>query len=308
MKIVIFSFYSGLIDRGVETWAENLRSKIREEFEIEIVGGKGGAVDWLSKFILFSKNVFENLDAIKGADVVIPTNGSVQTFLCRLLTWVFGKPLIVFGHSGPGADDKWNLLCMPNVFVAFSTYQKKWAEKYRLPFTKIKLIYHAVDTDKFKPANRRPRKKIILTVAAAIPDKRVGLVREAVSRLDGYKFVGVGKGNDKEVAFEKINKEYRKADVFCFVPKSHEAFGLVFLEAMASGLPIVTIDDKTRREIVGDAGVFVKNPENTVELATAIKMAYETNWGDKPRKQALNFSWDKVISRYEELFECYRHH
>jgi glycosyltransferase involved in cell wall biosynthesis len=283
VNILIINRFFGSLERGAETWAKNLRENLDEE-------------------VVFANSVFP-LGNISKANIVIPTNGRAQVFACRIVTFVLRKPMVVFGHSGPGADDKWNLLCAPNVFVAFSEAQKKWAEKYKLPFTKIKLIHHAVDIEKFKPARKKPKKKIVLCVAADTADKRVDLVKKAVAKLSGYKFVGVGKGNEKQVDFEKMPKVYKEADVFCFVPKSHEAFGLVFLEAMASNLPIVTINDETRREIVGNAGILVDNPNDTDKLAEVIKKAYETGWGNKPRKQALKFSWENAVNDYAALFK-----
>jgi len=71
---------------------------------------------------------------------------------------------------------------------------------------------------------------------------------------------------------------------------------------MASGLPVVARDDEQRREIVGDAGVLTKNPENSQELAEALKKALSIKWAEKPRRQAEKFDWEKIARQYEELF------
>ncbi|MBI5358401.1 glycosyltransferase family 4 protein [Candidatus Amesbacteria bacterium] len=267
-KIAILSKYSGIYNRGVESWAENLRRKL---------------------------NVDINPTNILGYDIIIPTNGRAQVFIYRLITWIFGKKLVVFGHSGPGADDKWNLWCSPNVFVAFSSPQADWAKKFKLPWTKVIIIPHAVDTEVFFPSNI-PKTHDVLCVAANSRDKRVDLVRKAAPNL-----LVVGSGQELEVEHSKMPVIYNQSRVFCFVPQPWEAFGLVFLEAMACNLPVVTIDDPVRRGIVGEAGVFVKNPENAKELANAIKLALITDWGDKPRKQAEKFSWIKIAKQYEDI-------
>ncbi|OGM31293.1 hypothetical protein A2803_03820 [Candidatus Woesebacteria bacterium RIFCSPHIGHO2_01_FULL_44_21] len=302
MKIAILSYYSGQVDRGVETWAKNLKEKLPNKFDVDILGGDRPALNFFEKFFYFSLHFFSHIAHIRSADIVIPTNGSIQTFICRIVTWLLAKPMIVFGHAGPGADDKWNLLCSPNIFVVFSNSQKKWVEKYKLPWTRVVVIPHAVDTTRFTPARKKPGKNIILCVAANIPSKRVNLVEMAVKKLTGYQFIAVGKGNPVEVSHAEMPVIYQKADVFCFVPWEREAFGLVFLEALASNLPVVTIDDDVRREIVGDSGIFVKNPENVLEIAGAMKKAREKNWGDEPRRQAEKFGWDKIEKKYENLF------
>jgi glycosyltransferase involved in cell wall biosynthesis len=71
---------------------------------------------------------------------------------------------------------------------------------------------------------------------------------------------------------------------------------------MASGLTVVAIDDPVRREIVGDAGILV-DPTNTEEYVSALKKALKTNWGEKPRRQAEKFSWDRIADKYDELFK-----
>ena len=93
---------------------------------------------------------------------------------------------------------------------------------------------------------------------------------------------------------------YRGADVFTLPSWEREAFGLVYLEAMASNLPVVAPDDESRREIIKDAGILVGVTD--VDLyAKALKEAAEKNFGDKPRRQAEKFSWDKISKEYIEV-------
>ena len=99
-----------------------------------------------------------------------------------------------------------------------------------------------------------------------------------------------------------MSEVYRRANLLVFPTVPWESFGIVLIEAMASGLPVVATDDPIRREIVGDAGLFV-DPTNIEEYAKAIEKALSTDWGDKPRKQAEKFSWDIIASSYEELFK-----
>jgi glycosyltransferase involved in cell wall biosynthesis len=285
-KIAILSSHYGVDFRGAEFWIKNLKEQLKKTFDINVFLNFAGSYrDWIS------------------ADVIIPVDGCWQVFFCRLLTWINRKPMVVFGHSGLGADDKWNLLCSPNIFVAFSSFQKDWAEKYKLPWTKIVKIPHAIDLTKFMPAPEKPNRKIVLCVAANTPDKRVNLVKSAVKLIPGAEFIAVGKGNPIQTSFNEMPGIYKKADVFCFVPQPWEAFGLVFLEALASNLPVVTANDPVRREIVGDAGILVDNPENSIELSRAIILAFKKDWGGKPRDQAKKFSWEKVTEKYEKLFE-----
>ena len=307
MNIAILSFYSGLVDRGVETWAKNVKEKLSDSSQIDIFDGEsyGNKINWDNKnsfywAFLVARHAIATLPKWKSYDVIVPTNGTLQVLVCRIVTILFGKPMIVFGHSGPGRDDKWNLICSPNIFVAFSDAQKKWAEKYKLPWTKVVKIPHGVDIAIFTPAKKKPRSGVVLCVAADIPSKRVGLVRAAAAAA-GMKFVHIGKGG-RDVSFDQMPKVYREADVFCFVPEPWEAFGLVYLEAMSANLPVVATNDPIRREIVGDAGILIKDPENIDALASALGSAYSKDWDSKPRHQAEKFSWKGALVKYQELF------
>lgn len=233
--------------------------------------------------------------------------------------------MVISGQSGLGIDDIWNVCCLPNAFVALSSYAKKWAQKWSF-ITRVEYIPNGVDTQKFAPKGdavypiiKRP---IVLFVGVLEAGKRPLCTVEAVSKMKkkanlflvGWEYINVrtfaekilGQFNErfsvKSFRHGAMPKVYRVADVFTIPSESYYAFEIVLLEAMASGLPVVTNDDPIRREIVGNAGIFV-DPENTDEYAKALDTALAKNWGDLPRRQAEKFSWDKVAEQYDSLFK-----
>ena len=83
-------------------------------------------------------------------------------------------------------------------------------------------------------------------------------------------------GLEKNVFFlgtvprEDLSLYYSSADIFV-LPTRKEGFGTVFIEAMASGLPIITCKLEPMTQVVGEkAGIFVE-PYKTKNLAIAIK-------------------------------------
>ena len=103
------------------------------------------------------------------------------------------------------------------------------------------------------------------------------------------------------LAAHEMPSLYRSADVFLHLSKE-EAFGNVFLEAMASGLPIVGHDSARLRWITGD-DEFLVNTEDRDAVANAIKVA-----GSAPKERsatraarATEFSWNKVGRMYREF-------
>jgi glycosyltransferase involved in cell wall biosynthesis len=256
-------------------------------------------------------------------DVVIPLNGGWQPAIIRIITWLYGGKMVISGQSGIGWDDRNNLWCFPNAFVAPSSKALSWAKKV-MPIVKSFYIPNGVDLERFKPEGKKLIteliKPVILCVGALTEQKRIDLVIRDVAKLDNASLLVVGKGELEDslcklgqellgerfelisAPYEDMPQVYRCADIFTLVSKSSEAFGNVFVEAMASGLPIVAREDEQRREIVGNAGLFV-NPENSEEYAKTLEKVLKTNWEDKPRKQAEKFSWDGVAEQYENLFQ-----
>jgi len=74
-----------------------------------------------------------------------------------------------------------------------------------------------------------------------------------------------------DVPFMRLAEEYKRADVFC-LPSLQEGFGIVFLEAMAAGKPIVAVRAAAVPEVVRN-GILVE-PENPEALADGITRLY----------------------------------
>jgi glycosyltransferase-like protein len=72
---------------------------------------------------------------------------------------------------------------------------------------------------------------------------------------------------------------YRAADALVF-PSIKEGFGLVVLEAMASGVPVVTSRIAPFTEYLGDGDVLWCDPENPASIAAAMTSALETSVRD----------------------------
>ena len=261
---------------------------------------------------------------IKGRfDIVIPLNGGWQSAVVRFATWLYGGKMIISGQSGLGWDDRNNLWSFPDTFVALTDYQLKWSKRAN-PFVALEKITNGTDVSKFfrhksKKTNIDLPGPIILVVAALTGWKRLDLAIKAVSKLSTGSLLIVGSGEQKEM-LEKMGNEllqgrfkilsfpykqmpqvYISADLFTFPTDPTESFGIVLVEAMASGLPVVATDDPIRREIVGDAGLFV-DPTDTDKYTKTLRKALKTKWGDKPRRQAEKFSWDEIAKQYEKLF------
>jgi glycosyltransferase involved in cell wall biosynthesis len=170
------------------------------------------------------------------------------------------------------------------------------SESYRVPAQRISVVPEPIDLDRWRRAlNAAPERtregRTVLCVAHLYPRKDVGTLLAAMSRLPKETVVRVvGTGPELErlrrqaddlalggraeflghVPFDRLAAEYRRADVFC-LPSRQEGFGIVFLEAMAAGLPIVAARAAAVPEVVldGVCGILVP-PGNPEALAGAL--------------------------------------
>jgi len=318
MRVAFLSFYSDKVNRGVETYVQELSSRLTLlSHKVDVFeGGKSKAKNVKD----FTIEVLSKVSV--DTDVLIPTNGGWQSLLCKIWCVRHGKKLIISGQAGLGFDDRLNLWVFPDCFVGLTDYQCAWARKAS-PFIKVAKIPNGVDVKKFNRVGDGLKinlaKPIVLCAAALIPMKRLDLAIKAVSKLPKGSLLIAGKGEQEEClkqlgdkllpgrfqilsfARTQMSQVYKAADVFTFPTSPWESFGIVMLEAMACGLPVVVSNDPIRCEIVGDAGLFV-NPEDTQEYAQALEKTLAMKRGDKPRRQAEKFSWDKIAQQYDELF------
>lgn len=156
----------------------------------------------------------------------------------------------------------------------------------------------------------------VLSVCRFYPRKRLNLLLEAASRLREsipeleVRIVGGGPEWPKlealwrqqrlqdvvkwlgDVTPERLAAEYRRCDVFC-LPSVQEGFGIVFLEAMAAGKPIVAARAAAVPEVV-EQGVLVE-PESTDALAEAIYALYRA----PGRRSSLAALGPRIVERYD---------
>ena len=101
-----------------------------------------------------------------------------------------------------------------------------------------------------------------------------------------------------------IEKYYSEAQIYVLSSR-WEGFGLVLIEAMAHGLPIVSSDLPTSKEILGDFGIYFKNG-NIQELSIRLEEATQIKWQKKSQQAidiAKKYDIKHIIAQWKELIE-----
>jgi hypothetical protein len=101
---------------------------------------------------------------------------------------------------------------------------------------------------------------------------------------------------------DALARAYAAADVFLHCSIT-ETFGLVVLESMASGVPVIACDEGGPSETVkhGDTGFLIPPHDMDKFVAYAHMLATDesmrSEMGVKARAQALDTTWDKINNR-----------
>jgi glycosyltransferase involved in cell wall biosynthesis len=201
-----------------------------------------------------------------------------------------------------------------------------------MPTLDIGVIPNGIDTEKYYPSQKQEPAKPIkaLAVCRLISRKRIDLLIEAVGQtrelgLD-VRLNIAGEGNLMEtlkklanglkaadrvifmgrVPAEQMPDVYRDNDIFV-MSSAHEGMSNAMLEAMASGLPIITTRCEGVEELVADNGVVVEQAQPE-EIARAIKKLADNpqtlrQMSLASRQRAALYSWPSVAARY---IRCYQ--
>lgn len=309
MKIAFLSRYQNTVQRGAETFVRELASELSKRHEADILIGEKS--DSLAEIV---RGKYQ---------IVVSVNGRFQSFKASLGRIFSPYKLVIPGQSGVGPDVIWNLMIKPDLFVALTKSMYNWAKTW-VWGSKLVRIPNGVDLNKFTPTGTRMdfdlNKPVILSVGALVWSKYHERTIKALSLLRSRSLVLVGEGPEKnkledmgkkmlkgrfkilQANYNDLPKIYRGADLFTLPSWDREAFGIVYLEAMASGIGVVAPNDSSRSEIIGDGGILV-DVSDPKKYALAIAEALNADLKAKALKQAEKFSWEKIAKQYEQEFE-----
>lgn len=168
-----------------------------------------------------------------------------------------------------------------------------------------------------------PGHTVVLMASALIESKRVAEGVEAAAKVDNAYFIVAGDGPKRDeiarlakdlmpgryqllgsVPRDQMASLFRQADVFLHMSKV-EPFGIVYLEAAACGLPVVTHDGETPRWILGDTALYA-DTDNVHDVADAIQMATDPQLreilGEAARDRVIeDWTWIAQGRRYRKF-------
>ncbi|MFW6019854.1 MAG: glycosyltransferase family 4 protein [Bacteroidales bacterium] len=108
----------------------------------------------------------------------------------------------------------------------------------------------------------------------------------------------------EQMSKEQLTEAYRQADIFA-MPSHSETFGLVYIEAMSQGLPVLYaknegIDKLFKDHTIGLAAEH-DNPEDIADKLLQIEQQRE-QFAKNALEQSANFSWENVSEKYADVY------
>ncbi|MCH8062275.1 MAG: glycosyltransferase family 4 protein [Chloroflexi bacterium] len=131
--------------------------------------------------------------------------------------------------------------------------------------------------------------------------------------IDAYGQIARERGVEGRVIFAGLKKEvwkYYAAGDVVVLPTLNEAFGLVVLEAMSMGLPVLVSSLAGASELIEDGlnGLLIKDPSDASEIATKLDAILSNErlrrlLAEEGRQTALKYTWDMVARKHVEVYK-----
>jgi glycosyltransferase involved in cell wall biosynthesis len=217
--------------------------------------------------------------------------------------------------------------------VAISQLVKRQLVSIGIVESKISVIYNGVDTAEFAPGPSArsdfglPQNKFLALFAGDMttPRKNLETVIRALEGAPEVHLVVVGAlqknpypervralGLGDRVTFLGFRRDLpaimRCVDAFVY-PSRYEPLGLVVLEALSSGLPVVTVRATGASELIGpDSGIVVEDANDHIGVAAALRTlatndAMRAAMALGARAVAERYTWETMSQEYYELYE-----
>jgi glycosyltransferase involved in cell wall biosynthesis len=272
---------------------------------------------------------------LEGIDFdVVSVHFATESFLMRFLRKAFGWPYVFVLEGYTELEAKQAKAANASVAISDEIVRRCEIHQGFRPWK----VSVGVDRARFSPAEKslaegnspiKNDKRIVLCVCRLEPRKDIptllfamkevlktvdarlvivgnGLLRERLLKMVENMGLSNSVTIDSKTEYDNLPAYYRSADVFS-MSTLYEGLGIVFLEAMSSGLPIVSTSVGAIPEILDSSGILVP-PRDPKALALAITsvltdQSLRNELIAKGERTVSRFDWKKLISDYEQIYQ-----
>ena len=238
----------------------------------------------------------------------LPTRAAREVL--RPLLWAFHRGIAVSAAAARYAQVVWNrpLSIIANGvdtrFFSPGTKQNQGAD--RRDGGPLKLLFIGQWTD------RRKGLPVLLEAFAQLRSRHVDVTLDVIGQGDpqvpaplgihGLTFHG-------RVSENELRHRLRECDVLVAPSTGQESFGIVLVEAMATGRPVVCSDIEGYRQVVTPQGSLLTPPHDAGALADALFALYRDpslrrSMGQHNRIDSLKYDWSTLVTQVREEYEA----
>jgi glycosyltransferase involved in cell wall biosynthesis len=293
----------------------------------------------------YVSNLFRELSRRNNDYDVIDANGHLSLIPCASAGLVRKKPVVATIHDlylddwkkmyrGRGSffGMPFELLSskMPfaKIITLNSTLKSRMINRLRIPASQIEIIPSGIDFKHIRKVKVEKRKDDrILYVGRLVPQKNIDILIKAFSEIEDAELVIIGEGSEetklkkmvKYMGLDSVNfagslknyddviREMKMASMLV-LPSSRENFGIVPLEAMACGTPVVSTATEGPVDYIDSGRNGFITP---IGDATALKKAMQTLLSEKKLrrkfssngvKTAMRYDWDEIVRRITDVY------
>jgi glycosyltransferase involved in cell wall biosynthesis len=262
---------------------------------------------------------------------VISVHCTLEAFLMRLIGRVFGTPYVFIFEGYTNMEAKVAKHANLQIAISQDIVNKcftNYGYKPMLIPIGIDKNWININGSKIRAEHAKNGEKLVLTACRLDARKDIPTLISAAyivrQKDQKVKFLVVGDGIEREKIEKQIDTlklsntvkiirempispgYFKACDIFA-LPSLYEGFGIVFLEAMSAGLPIISTTAPAIPEVVNDAGILIppRKPELLAEkiLQVANNDELRKELIERGLRRVKKYDWDKLITKYEKAYK-----
>lgn len=224
---------------------------------------------------------------------------------------------------------EWISARLPDTIIAVSDHTKRKLLHNLKIKNNIKIVTNGIDITSIKNVKPSQQKSDVIFAGRLLSHKNIDILIQSIHLIKKTKpritCIIVGKGPEENKLKKLVETLHLQKNIFFYdflennsdlyalmksskvfaFPSTREGFGLVALEANASGIPVITIDhkDNATMNIIknGKNGNII--PLNEKALATTIHTYLSENKKSISfDEQITNYDWDKITNSLEQIY------
>lgn len=220
---------------------------------------------------------------------------------------------------------KWKLMesHIAHVMTVSEYTKSELVSSVDFPVKKVTAVWNGIDHEKFKPAaEKKNTVPYFLTVISYQKKKNFERLLEAYKKLDEStrpRLVAIIKPyelKEQIKGLEIINSNLTENQIIDYYQQAlglvfvslHEGFGLPIAEAMACGIPVITSNTTSCKEIAADAALLA-NPTSISEITNAMQkltsdVKLQQELSQKGLERAKQFNWENTADQFYKILSA----